>query len=84
MKILIVGLGSMGWHDVYHKLDITFDSEEAIKLSSDIYEYISYHAIQSSSLLAKERGRSSLFTRSGGNIRRSVIAAGGCTTDSHQ
>lgn len=52
-----VGLGSMGWHDVYHKLNITFDSEEAIKLSSDIYEYISYHAIQSSSLLAKERGR---------------------------
>jgi hypothetical protein len=28
--------------------------------------------------------RSSLFTRSGGNMRSSVIAAGGCTTASHQ
>jgi ribonucleoside-diphosphate reductase alpha chain len=52
-----VGLGSMGWHDVYHKMDILYDSEDAVKLSSDIYEFISYQSIKSSCLLAKERGR---------------------------
>ena len=51
-----VGMGSMGWHDVYMSLGINYDSEEAIKLSSDLYEYISYHAISASCKLAKERG----------------------------
>jgi ribonucleoside-diphosphate reductase alpha chain len=51
-----VGLGSMGWHDVYMNLGINFDSEEAVRLSSDLYEFISHEAISSSCLLAKERG----------------------------
>jgi len=52
-----VGMGSMGWHDLYYNLGITFDSEDATKISSDIYEYISYSAIEASSDLAKERGK---------------------------
>lgn len=51
-----IGLGSMGWHDLYHKLGILYDSEDAVKLSSDIYEFISYQSITSSATLAKERG----------------------------
>ena len=50
-----VGLGSMGWHDMFNELDVVFDSEEAKNLSSDIYEFISYHAILASSKLAKSR-----------------------------
>tara|TARA_R110002096_G_scaffold46900_2_gene125405 strand:- start:4694 stop:6463 length:1770 start_codon:yes stop_codon:yes gene_type:complete len=51
-----VGLGSMGWHDAYMELGINYDSEEAIKLSSDLYEFISHEAINASCQLAKERG----------------------------
>tara|TARA_B100000424_G_scaffold101813_1_gene76595 strand:- start:3834 stop:6278 length:2445 start_codon:yes stop_codon:yes gene_type:complete len=51
-----VGLGSMGWHDVFYALDIDYSSEEAVSLSDKIYENISYAAILGSSKLAKERG----------------------------
>lgn len=52
-----IGMGSMGWHDVYHALDIGFDSDEASKFSGDLYEYISYHCISASCSLARERGQ---------------------------
>lgn len=52
-----VGMGSMGWHDLFYALDVQFDSDEAIKLSSDLYEYISYASIEASCDLAKERGK---------------------------
>ncbi len=52
-----VGMGSMGWHDIFYKLKINFDSDEAVKLSSDLYEYISYKTIEASSKLAKIRGK---------------------------
>ena len=35
-----VGLGSMGWHDLFYNLDILFDSEEATSLSDKMYEFI--------------------------------------------
>ena len=47
----------MGWHDVYHALDIGFDSDEASRFSGDLYEYISYHCISASCSLARERGQ---------------------------
>lgn len=56
-----VGLGSMGWHDMYLHHNINFDSDEAIRLSSDVYEFISYHAIEASSDLAEERGKYSSY-----------------------
>ena len=56
-----VGMGSMGWHDMFYELDIQFDSEQAVKLSGQLYEYISYHTISASNKLAKERGSYSTF-----------------------
>jgi ribonucleoside-diphosphate reductase alpha chain len=52
-----VGMGSMGWHDMFYALNIQFDSDEAVKLSSDVYEYISYASIDASCGLARERGK---------------------------
>jgi len=52
-----VGMGSMGWHDMYYALDVEFDSDAATKLSSDVYEYISHASIEASCELAKERGK---------------------------
>jgi ribonucleoside-diphosphate reductase alpha chain len=56
-----VGLGSMGWHDMFHALDIVYDSDEATSLSSEVYEFISWHAINQSAELANERGRYSTY-----------------------
>jgi ribonucleoside-diphosphate reductase alpha chain len=51
-----VGMGSMGWHDMFYSLDMIYDSDEAVNLSGKLYEFISYHTILNSSKLAKERG----------------------------
>ena len=56
-----VGLGSMGWHDVFYALDIDYSSDEAVEWSDKIYENISYGAILASSKLAKERGKYSTY-----------------------
>lgn len=59
-----VGMGSMGWHDMFYKLGIEFDSEQAVKLSGQLYEYISYYTIAASTKLAKERGAYETFAGS--------------------
>jgi ribonucleoside-diphosphate reductase alpha chain len=51
-----VGLGLRGLQDALYKLDINFDTEEAVRFSDVSMETVAYHAILSSSLLAKERG----------------------------
>jgi ribonucleoside-diphosphate reductase alpha chain len=51
-----VGLGLRGLQDALYKLNINFDSDTAVRFSDESQEVISYHAILSSSLLAKERG----------------------------
>lgn len=56
MKHRPVGLGLRGLQDALYKLNINFDSEEAVRFSDESMEVISYHAILSSALLAKERG----------------------------
>ena len=56
-----VGMGSMGWHDTLYKLGIEFDSDEAVKLSSRLYEFISYHTIHANTKLSQERGRYETF-----------------------
>lgn len=56
-----VGLGSMGWHDVYHALNAPIDSDEAAELADSIYEFISFNAIKASCDLAKERGKYSTY-----------------------
>lgn len=59
-----VGMGSMGWHDLFFMLDINYDSDEAVKLSNDLYEFISLNSIKSSALLAKDRGAYKTFAGS--------------------
>lgn len=51
-----VGLGLRGLMDALFKLNINFDTEEAVRFSDESMETIAYHAILSSSLLARERG----------------------------
>jgi ribonucleoside-diphosphate reductase alpha chain len=56
-----VGMGSMGWHDMFYALDINYDSDEAVKLSDELYEFMSMQSIKASALLAKERGAYSTY-----------------------
>ena len=56
MKHRPVGAGTMGWADVFHSHKVNFSSEDAVKFSDELYEYISYHCILNSSKLAKEKG----------------------------
>ena len=51
-----VGLGLRGLQDALYKMGLNFNSDEAVRFSDESQEVISYHAILSSSLLAKERG----------------------------
>lgn len=51
-----VGLGVMGLADALFKLDIRFDSDEAVAFNDRMMEMISYYAILASSELAAERG----------------------------
>ena len=57
-----VGLGVMGLQDVFFKLRLPFDSEDARKLSAKIAETIYYHALETSVELAEERGKHPSFS----------------------
>ena len=59
-----IGLGIMGLHDTMHILDILIDSDEAISFNDSLFETYSKCAIESSSLLAKEKGSYSNFSGS--------------------
>jgi ribonucleoside-diphosphate reductase alpha chain len=51
-----IGLGLMGFQDVLYKLDIDFDSPEAVTFADENMEFISYWTIHTSAMLAKEKG----------------------------
>jgi len=51
-----VGLGLMGLADAFEKLGYAYDSEEAYDFADQIFEFLSYIAIDESANLAKERG----------------------------
>lgn len=51
-----VGLGVGGFQDALYQLDIVFDSDRCVAFADECQEIISYHAIMTSSQLAKERG----------------------------
>ncbi|MAF43693.1 MAG: ribonucleoside-diphosphate reductase subunit alpha [Parcubacteria group bacterium] len=59
-----IGAGSMGWADVFHSYKINFSSDDAVKFSDELYEFISYHCILNSSRLSKERGKYSTYENS--------------------
>lgn len=56
-----IGLGLMGLQDALFQLNLSFASEEAIEFSDILMEKISYYAIETSCLLAQERGAYSTF-----------------------
>ena len=60
-----VGLGVMGFEDVLEKLSLSYESPEAADLIDELMEFISYHAIDASANLAKERGVYPNFEGSG-------------------
>ena len=63
-----VGLGVQGLADVFIKLRMPFDSEEARKLNRDIFETIYYGCMHASMTLAKERHEIIVSLKSSGFI----------------
>ncbi len=51
-----IGLGIMGTQDVFFEMGMNFDSTDAVDFSDNLMEFISWHAIMTSSTLAKEKG----------------------------
>jgi len=51
-----VGLGVMGWAEMLVKLEIPYDSEEAITLAEEIMGFINLKALEASEELAEIRG----------------------------
>ena len=51
-----VGLGLMGLQDLFFKMEIPFESEEALKITAKVQEEIYYHALLTSCNLAKKYG----------------------------
>ena len=56
-----VGLGIMGTQDIFYALNLNFDSDAAVRFSDKLMEFVSYHAILNSALLAKEKGAYETF-----------------------
>ena len=56
-----IGLGIQGLSDVFFKLSIPHDGEEAAKINNKIFETIYFGALESSMELAKEKGSYSTF-----------------------
>lgn len=60
-----VGLGVMGFTDVAERLGLAYDSPEAADLADRLLEHLSWHAIDASADLARERGAYPNFAGSG-------------------
>jgi len=56
-----IGLGISGYHHLLAKEGIRWESEEHLSFADTLFEEINYYAIEASMLLAKEKGRYSLF-----------------------
>ncbi|WP_151523538.1 ribonucleoside-diphosphate reductase subunit alpha [Serinicoccus kebangsaanensis] len=51
-----LGLGVMGFTDVVERLGLSYESQEAYELIDRLVEFVSWHAIDASADLARERG----------------------------
>ena len=62
-----VGLGLMGLQDLFFKMEIPFESDQALQLTTKIQEEIYYHALSASCDLAEQQGAHENFkeTRAG-------------------
>lgn len=73
-----IGLGVMGFTDLAERLGIAYDSPEALDLIDALMEFISFHAIEASADLARERGAYPNFCGSGwskGRVPVDTLAA---------
>ncbi|MBW6467979.1 MAG: vitamin B12-dependent ribonucleotide reductase [Coriobacteriia bacterium] len=74
-----IGLGVMGWADMLIKMDIAYDSEDAVALGEKVMGYIDAEAKAASRKLAEERGAFPNFegsvydTAEGGPIRNATV-----------
>ncbi|SEJ11725.1 ribonucleoside-diphosphate reductase subunit alpha [Demequina mangrovi] len=60
-----IGLGVMGFTDITEQLGLAYESEESYALIDQIVEFVSFHAIDASADLARERGAYANFEGSG-------------------
>jgi len=51
-----IGLGIMGWADILFRLNIPYDSQQAVDLAEEIMEFIDYHGKYKSMEMAKVKG----------------------------
>ncbi|MFC2949023.1 ribonucleoside-diphosphate reductase subunit alpha [Virgibacillus sediminis] len=63
-KYRAVGLGTFGWHHLLAKLNIEWESEEAVRYADELYERIAYTAIRQSQELSREKGSYPAFSGS--------------------
>ncbi len=69
-----IGLGVMGWGEMLIKLEVPYDSEDAITLAEEIMGFINTKAMETSEELAETRGvfynfKDSIFDENGKNFR---------------
>ena len=60
-----IGLGVMGFTDITERLGMAYESQESYDLIDEIVEFVSFHAIDASADLARERGSYNNFAGSG-------------------
>lgn len=56
-----VGLGIMGTQDIFYAMGLNFDSDAAVQFSDKLMEFVSWHAIYNSAMIAKEKGAYETF-----------------------
>lgn len=59
-----IGIGVQGLADVFHMLELPFDSKEAMKLNAEIFENIYFAALDASCEIAKVKGTYSSYNGS--------------------
>ncbi len=61
LKTRPIGLGIMGLSHLFYRLNIPYNSKDAIKLTRHIFQYLTLRAMQESVTLAKENGAYDAF-----------------------